>query len=185
MKDIIYAERHHFTWERLIVTSLSFGMLYGAQQAEKFLGGREDYPWYSSYLVYLLFFAGNLLLLIRAEYKVSCAHSIKLAEGYKFDDSDIVFNRSRDVIKLASFCCVASIICVCAGISGGTVYSPLFLSYNMIPQVASASQGVLVMVGVCSAFLQFYQLGKIHGHLALLFMFMTFVSALIGILGVN
>ena len=71
--------------------------------------------------------------------KVEANHLIKQAQGYKFDANDLKFKSVFDVIKLCFFCMIAAGLCGMTGIAGGMVLGPLFLTYNMIPQMMSGT----------------------------------------------
>jgi len=49
-------------------------------------------------------------------------------------------------VKLAVLCMVAAILCGATGIAGGMVLGPLFLTYNMIPQVMSATNQFITLI---------------------------------------
>lgn len=80
-----------------------------------------------------------LILTYRTAQKIKEIHVIKKREGYVYDDNDVRFESISDVFKLAIYCMIASMLCGCVGISGGSVLGPLFLSYNMIPLVMGAT----------------------------------------------
>lgn len=71
--------------------------------------------------------------------EVSNTHKIKNEMGYKFDSQDYMFKSTKDIMLLSIFCMIAAILCGATGIAGGMVLGPLFLTYNMQPQVMAAT----------------------------------------------
>ena len=94
--------------------------------------------------------------------RVTRKHAIKVASGYKFDPNDLVFDTYAKILKLSFFCFIASMLCAVAGIAGGMIYAPLFLSYNMIPQAMSATQSMLSMTECYAVFMQFEELNEVN-----------------------
>ena len=80
-----------------------------------------------------------VLMTIFAVKDVDQIHRIKNEKGYKFDKQDYKFQGISDIAKLSFFCMVAAILCGATGIAGGMVLGPLFLTYNMQPQVMSST----------------------------------------------
>ena len=70
---------------------------------------------------------------------VEANYVIKKEQGYKFDANDLKLESVFDVIKLCLFCMIAAGLCGMTGIAGGMVLGPLFLTYNMIPQMMSGT----------------------------------------------
>ena len=62
-----------------------------------------------------------------------------MRDGYKFDGNDLRFNSTYEIVKLAFICMIAAILCGLTGIAGGMVLGPLFLTYNMLPTIMSAT----------------------------------------------
>jgi uncharacterized membrane protein YfcA len=65
------------------------------------------------------------------------------------------FDSSESIINLALICMVAAIICGSTGIAGGMVLGPLFLKYNMIPQIMSGTNQYITMIASISVAAQF------------------------------
>lgn len=80
---------------------------------------------------------------------------------------------------------VAAIICGMTGIAGGMVLGPLFLTYNMLPTVMSATNQYITMIASISVVIQFVYLGQLNAPFAILFGIVAFIAAYIGIRGVN
>jgi len=117
--------------------------------------------------------------------KVKRIHEIKIRDGYQYDANDTRFDQLKDVFMLSFFCMIASILCGCTGIAGGMVLGPLFLKYNMLPQVMGGTNQYITMVASFSVMIQFFLIGKLLLPFALLFGLVTLVSVYIGINGVN
>jgi len=86
---------------------------------------------------------------------------------------------------LPIFCAIAAILCGCTGIAGGMVLGPLFLKYNMIPQVMSGTNQYITMVASITVAIQYFWIGDMEVWYALLFGGLTIVSAYIGITTIN
>ena len=80
-----------------------------------------------------------LVLTFRIAENIKIIHDIKKREGYIYDENDVKYKSTNDVLKLAFYCMIAAILCGCTGIAGGMVLGPLFLSYNMLPLVMGAT----------------------------------------------
>ena len=64
---------------------------------------------------------------------------VKRRNGYVYDKNDLIFKDRLSIIQLTMACMVAAILCGMTGIAGGMVLGPLFLKYNMLPTVMSAT----------------------------------------------
>jgi hypothetical protein len=91
-----------------------------------------------------------LLLARRSVNKIHRLHEIKIRDGYQYDEHDYRFDSLKDVALLSFFCMIAAVLCGCTGIAGGMVLGPLFLRYNMIPQVMSGTNQYITMVASIS-----------------------------------
>ena len=98
---------------------------------------------------------------------------------------DITFHKPADVIKLAFFCGIAAVLCGMTGIAGGMVLGPLFLSYNMLPQVMSSTNQYITMIASFSVVIQFLMANQLYMGFALTFGFMSMIAAYVGINAVN
>lgn len=67
------------------------------------------------------------------------AYHVKSEHAYPFESIDHVFSSFDGSIKLVLLCGIAGIICGITGIAGGMVLGPLFLQYNMVPQVMGST----------------------------------------------
>jgi len=56
------------------------------------------------------------------------------------------FKTTSKIVKLAIFCMIAAILCGMTGIAGGMILGPLFLTYNMVPQVMSGTNQYITMI---------------------------------------
>ena len=95
-------------------------------------------------------------------YNLQENHKIKTKEGYSFDPNDVKFQNTFDVLKLASFCFIAAVLCGCTGIAGGLVLGPLFLSYNMLPLVMGATNQYIGMLASSLVCVQFMMMGNLN-----------------------
>jgi len=80
---------------------------------------------------------------------------------------------------------IAAVLCGCTGIAGGMVLGPLFLKYNMIPQVMSGTNQYITMIASISVAIQFIYIGAMNFQYAAMFGVITVISAYTGITAVN
>ena len=64
---------------------------------------------------------------------------VKIRNRYVYDKNDLIFKDKLAIIQMSMACMVAAILCGMTGIAGGMVLGPLFLKYNMLPTVMSAT----------------------------------------------
>ena len=107
------------------------------------------------------------------------------AHGYKYDPNDLMFKSTSDVVKMASVCMLAAILCGLTGIAGGMVLGPLFLSYNMLPVIVSATNQYITMIASVAVVIQFYVLNMLNIPYSIIFGAITIVAAYLGINAVN
>ena len=112
--------------------------------AQTFLGKSSSLNQIDKAIVFGLFTLTTLYLTNQSIKMVSNYQSVKEEEnrpggGYTVEEEDVKLVKVADVIKLAIFCSIAAVLCGMTGIAGGMVLGPLFLSYNMLPQMMSAT----------------------------------------------
>jgi uncharacterized membrane protein YfcA len=95
------------------------------------------------------------------------------------------FDSLSKIINLALFCMIAAILCGMTGIAGGMVLGPLFLTYNMVPQVMSGTNQYITMIASIAVVFQFIYLDQLHWGYALIFGAITVLAAYTGIQSVN
>jgi len=78
--------------------------------------------------------------------RIDQIHRDKERYGYKFAPNDLKFETTGKIFKLAFFCLIAASLCGMTGIAGGMVLGPLFLAYNMNPQVMSGTNQYITMI---------------------------------------
>lgn len=98
------------------------------------------------YLCVALFTAGMIFMTYVAVNRIKKIHESKAVLGYAFDIQDMRFDTIGKIVRLAIYCMIAAILCGMTGIAGGMVLGPLFLSYNMVPQVMSGTNQYITMV---------------------------------------
>ena len=181
---IKYEEKYHFTSSRCLFILLNFVLLFATQ----FLYGDKsglDLPKWVKTAVFIAFIVSMILLTVYSVLNIKKLHAIKERDGYKFDANDTKFENVSDIVQLALACLVAAVLCGCTGIAGGMVLGPLFLKYNMIPQVMSGTNQYITMIASISVAIQFAYIGALNIQYALLFGITALISAYIGIAGVN
>lgn len=117
--------------------------------------------------------------------RVKRIHEIKEAQGYEFDPQDMRFETTEKVVKLAIYCMIAAILCGMTGIAGGMVLGPLFLTYNMVPQVMSGTNQYITMVASIAVVLQFIYLDQLYWGYSMEFGVITIFAAFTGIQAIN
>jgi uncharacterized membrane protein YfcA len=127
-------------------------------------------------MILMTYFSAKKLFLI---------HEIKNRDGYQWDKNDTKFESLGDICQMATACFIAALLCGCTGIAGGMVLGPLFLKYDMIPQVMSGTNQYITMIASISVAIQFLWLGDMLVNYAILFGFLTIISAYIGITSIN
>ena len=169
--------------KRSLFTLTSFASMYVAQS---FLGKNSTLSSYNKWIVFSIFTVITILLTRLSIKEVSAAQRVKEEEpGYKFDHQDVRLESTREVIKLALFCCIAAILCGMTGIAGGMVLGPLFLTYNMLPLMMSATNQYITLIASFAVAIQFTVSGDMIWHYAILFGTMTIFCAFAGIALVN
>jgi len=162
----------------LFVTQFLYGQKAGTEE--------EPNPYYfgESFKTALLV-AFIVLMLSITGYsvkRIEKLHATKEDKGYNFDEKDTRFKDGIcSIATLAAACLVAAVLCGCTGIAGGMVLGPLFLKYNMHPQVMSGTNQYITMIASISVAIQFAWIGDMMWPFAILFGAITLVAAYIGI----
>lgn len=89
------------------------------------------------------------------------------------------------IIKLSVFCMIAAVLCGFTGIAGGMVLGPLFLSYNMVPQVMAGTNQYITMVASIVTAFQFIYIGDLLWYYSFFFGTMTVFAAFLGLQALN
>jgi uncharacterized membrane protein YfcA len=76
---------------------------------------------------------------------------------------------------------IAAILCGMTGIAGGMVLGPLFLTYNMVPVIMSATNQYITMIASISVVVQFIYLDQLYWKYSTLFGAVTILAAYTGI----
>ena len=131
------------------------------------------------FVAYMIFVTYNCS---KALYKI---HAVKNRDGYQWDKNDTKFETMADITQMASACFIAAMLCGCTGIAGGMVLGPLFLKYNMIPQVMSGTNQYITMIASIVTAFQFIYIGDLLWVYAAFFGVMTIISAFFGLKALN
>ena len=78
-------------------------------------------------------------------------------------------------------CTLAAMICACTGISGGMVLGPLFLKYNMHPQIMPGTNQYIAMIASLAVFMQFIYLGNVDVKYTIYYGIISIWGAYVGI----
>lgn len=135
MRDLYHNEERHFTLFRCSYYLINFSFLFGAQFV------LQDFciPLYARLITFFIFIALMIFSTRLTVRRTNLIHQIKQRDNYNYDDNDLQFHGWKDILKLAVYCGIAAMLCGMTGIAGGMVLGPLFLKYNMIPQVMSST----------------------------------------------
>jgi len=181
MRSILIQEKNHFTGERVVYILVSFISLFATQTLYGSKAQKSTLPDWARYTVLAVYFVIVCLMTRWGVNKVSYIQTIKESQGYKFDEKDIRFDGPKDVLKLAFFCMIAAVLCGCTGIAGGMILGPLFLTYNMVPQIMSATNQYITMIASICVALQFIFIGAMNLTYAGIFGVLTLGSAFVGL----
>lgn len=135
LRAIYYSEKYHITKERSIFIFVNLGILIVVQTIYK----NKNFELWIRYGTAIVFALLMMLMTYFSVKDVNRIHRVKNEKGYKFDSQDYKFNSVKDIAMLSIFCMIAAILCGATGIAGGMVLGPLFLTYDMQPQVMAAT----------------------------------------------
>lgn len=60
-------------------------------------------------------------------------HTIKKRDGYKFDASDINYDKAATIVMVIAICFMAGLLGGIVGIAGGIILNPIFLQLELLP----------------------------------------------------
>jgi len=187
MQDIKFQEDNHFTSQRMIFILMNFSILFVTQ----FLyGQKEDSDYYLGEGGKKVLLGSFIVLMLTITWysvkRIEALHATKEDKGYNFDEKDTRFKDGIcSIATLAAACLVAALLCGCTGIAGGMVLGPLFLKYNMHPQIMSGTNQYITMIASISVAIQFAWIGDMLWPFAIMFGSITLVAAYIGIQSIN
>jgi uncharacterized membrane protein YfcA len=150
MEAIKYEEKYHFTCQRSVFILFNFCMLFVTQF---FYGQKEGSTYFLGSFKYLLlaaFITTMMIVTYISIKRINRLHEVKKRDGYDFDEKDTTFDTMGEIAALAFVCMIAAILCGCTGIAGGMVLGPLFLKYNMHPQIMSGTNQYITMIASVS-----------------------------------
>jgi len=182
---IKYEEGQHFTCRRMFFIIVNLCLLLLNSFVDKNYPGWEGYNLVVKSTVITIFVVSMILLTYYQVRRIDRVHRDKEQYGYEFAPNDLKFDTTGKIIKLSVFCMIAATLCGFTGIAGGMVLGPLFLSYNMVPQVmAGTNQYITMIASIVTAF-QFIYIGDLLWAYAAFFGVMTIISAFFGLKALN
>ena len=98
---------------------------------------------YSTAAIFTLLMVIATIFAVKEVYRIQ---QVKIDKKYVFDSQDYKFESITDIAKLAFFCMIAALLCGMTGIAGGMVLGPLFLTYDMQPQVMSSTNQFITLI---------------------------------------
>ena len=132
MIDIEYQENYHFTFKRYTYILIYFSLFFSVNYTKTIFK--------SNILVvicsYVTFTLSCIILTVYSIKNVQKIHKIKVREGYIYNENDLKFENLSQIILIALYCTLASIL---TGACGIIILATLFLQFKMIPQVMSGT----------------------------------------------
>lgn len=169
----------------MTLIGISFVNLFVCQILFGSKAAKSPLPDWGKWTAFGVFTIVSLLMTIYSAKLIQKVNEDKIKFNYNFDKKDQRFDSLTEVTKLAVFCAIAAILCGCTGIAGGMVLGPLFLSYNMIPTIMSATNQYITLIASISVAIQFTYQGEMLYEFAALFGGVTIFCVFVGIKGVN
>ena len=87
----------------------------------------------------LIYLGWNVLLTLQQIRRINYFNEIKEKENAPMDAVDRALDSELNCLKLALGCAFAAVLAGSTGIAGGMVLAPLFMSYDMLPEVVSGT----------------------------------------------
>lgn len=181
LENIKYEEGHHFTMKRMCFMLVNFLILLANNMIVK----NKDTSKIHKEICVVVFSILMIYMTSVSVNRIKRIHEVKNEQGYTFHEKDMRFDSIYKIINLALFCMIAAILCGMTGIAGGMVLGPLFLTYNMVPQVMSGTNQYITMIASIAVVFQFIYLDQLHWGYALIFGGVTILAAYTGIQSVN
>jgi uncharacterized membrane protein YfcA len=115
---------------------------------------------------------------------VRADHETKVRCGYKFHESDIIFDYKM-ALKLSGVSFFGGILAGTAGIGGSIIYSPLLLDFGLPPVVVTATAMYMVLYSSLANSFIFYIAGVIDVSYSLWLLIFVFTGSIVGLFLVN
>lgn len=180
LESIYREEGRHFVPRRVLFVLTNLALLI----ANSFLNNSITNS--TLKLVLQTLFGAIMFLITYLQAKrITAIHAIKKKYGYKFANNDMKFENISKVFKVALTSMVAGILCGTSGIAPGMVLGPLFLSYNMIPQVMSGTNQFITMVSTFATVIQYVIRGNLLYGYASYFGVISIIGAFTGLKAIN
>lgn len=154
LQNLLALEKTHFRPRTIVIVLVSFfsilfiGLARGTKSLKSIFGIHRcdplDFILLAVQVIILLGLAAINIYLLDKEYK------LKVENGYQFVKGDIVWN-----FKLIIFALVAGFLSGAVGLSGGILFTPLFLKFGIAPTVASSTSMYMAMFATLSSSILF------------------------------
>ena len=179
LKKHLKLEKTHFRPRTIVVVLVPFfsilliGLFRGSKTMDSILGINRcdtyDYILFAIQSLILIILAVVNIILLKKEYneKINCE--------YQFVKGDVVWN-SRSIIKFSIFAIIAGFISGAVGLSGGILFTPLFLDFGIPPTVASGTSMYMAMFATLSSAILF----MFNGYIIYQFAFWLAAFAIVG-----
>lgn len=137
---------------------------------------------------YWLITAALMLILLGISYVCSrvivSKYKNKLSAGYKFDSGDIKWEMKNCIsLNIAGF--LAGFIGAIVGVGGALILSPVLITYNIRPEVMTATTSFMIVFTSTVSALQFLIAGKIDIFYALWNLVFSLLGSALGVFGIN
>lgn len=154
LKDLIASEKSHFRIKSIFaviipfITILLITMLRGTRYFRSIIKIERCQP------VDILLLVGMFALLISQTIiniiLLKREYTVKVENNYQFVKGDVIWNQ-KTITKFCIFAIVAGFISGAVGLSGGVLFTPLFLEFGIAPTVASATSMYMAMFATMSS----------------------------------
>ena len=154
LNDLIEGEKRHFRLRNIIVVTipvlsiLIINFLRGSKTMNSIVGIKRcdamDYVLLAFQAILLIALTFVNVYLLKKEY------NLKLENDYQFVKGDMIWDQ-KTVIKFAIFGIIGGFISGAVGLSGGILFTPLFLDFGIAPTVASSTSMYMAMFATGSS----------------------------------
>eukprot|EP00345_Euplotes_harpa_P000020 CAMPEP_0168319052 /NCGR_PEP_ID=MMETSP0213-20121227/833_1 /TAXON_ID=151035 /ORGANISM="Euplotes harpa, Strain FSP1.4" /LENGTH=440 /DNA_ID=CAMNT_0008320213 /DNA_START=326 /DNA_END=1648 /DNA_ORIENTATION=- len=184
LDNLLKMEKQHFRLRTIIVVTIPFfailliSLFRGNKNLESIVGIKRCDP-----LDFILLAFQFLLLIVLTVINIVMLkreYQVKLDNDYQFVKGDIVWDQ-RSIIKFTIFAVIGGFISGAVGLSGGILFTPLFLDFGIAPSVASGTSMYMAMFATLSSSILFMFSGYIIYDYSFWLSFWAIVGTALGI----
>lgn len=158
LANLLELEKTHFRPRTIVIVLIPFfsilliGLLRGTRTLKSIAGFARCSAMDFVLLGFQVALLGALTVvnvwLLKKEYR------LKMDNDYQFVKGDIVWN-TRSIVKFVIFAVIGGFISGAVGLSGGILFTPLFLDFGIAPTVASGTSMYMAMFATLSSSILF------------------------------